>query len=174
MADLLAKVQTTITPLGWAMAELPVQAPGSRIRLGNPLVRKWGVDDIPGETFKCIGFFRHIDELVCNAVAEGHPGQHWRELRADLEGEAAVSNSEDQGTHLPPEASHLVAPSRIVEFEARWTSGRVQLDLKVGKEITARLGYHGEHSAISAVTWGGHLVLMSESCYRRALESPIW
>jgi len=171
--DVLAKVHAGVTPFGWATAEIPVQVTGSRIRLGGPLVRKWGVHDIAGEAFVCAGFFRHAGELVCSPVADGHHGQHWLDLRTDLLEAAAKLSVEGDKSYLPPETGLLVAPTRIVEFDARWTSGRIQLDLKVGQAITSRLGYDGKSTNIFAVTWGGHLVLMSTACYMQAIESEI-
>lgn len=171
-SDLAKNIEASVALLGWQFAELPVSVPGSRIRLGRPLVQKWGVADIPGEAFRCVGFFRHGDELVCSAMAEGHEGQYWRDLRTDLQ-EAATQVSAEGQSHLPPETGLLLAPTRIVEFDARWTPGHAQLDLKVRQDVTRRLGYDGAPMTIFAVTWGGHLVLMSKARYELALESPI-
>lgn len=171
--DTLSAVPATIRKVGWELSEIPIQAPGSRIRMGRRLAYRWGVNSLAVDTFKCAGIFRHTDELICSPIADGWHGRHLCELRSDLEDEAAAPCTRYDEILLPPEAGQLVAPSRIVQFPARWTTSQAQLDLKVGKEITQKLGYAGERTTIFAITWGGHLVLMSSARYAQALDAPI-
>lgn len=145
----------------------PNKSNRSRIRLSK------GILDLLGwsgqqQQFDCIGVFRTSGEfLVAPNWLDSDEGSHPFEVLFEFE-KPPNPNEIMQLKDVPP-AAVVVSRYRIVRFTADWTKGEKQLDLKVGSQVTTKLGW-GEESGtpIYTVPWGPILCLISQNELQQA------
>lgn len=131
-----------------------------RVRLSSELLGELAWPST--EEFKCLGFFRFPGELLCAALpVTNEDGTHPFDGIIQFKNFRELKNIHSLAS-VPP-ANVLIAPHRVIEFSAAWTSSkRTQLDLQLGTEVTKRLGWNPpDPQPIYARGWSRLLLLMS-------------
>ena len=135
---------------------------GSRIRISSRLLDSlsWPTE---APAFECFGVFRNRGELLVapvNLADEG--GEH------PFEPVLSFLNLAPDTKIVPlaeiPTAGVIAAPYRVVRFEASWIGDeKKQLDLKIGVEVSRRLGWErGKETSIFPLIWGTVLLLLAD------------
>jgi hypothetical protein len=145
-----------------------------RIRISTGVISTLGWDSFQ-ESFECFGWFRTREELLCAPTSlQTEDGEH-PFAQAIERVEALSAAARAPSLAAIPEAKHLVAADRLIKFDASWTNtARSQLDLKIGVDISARLGWLTDSSPpILIGTYGAILIAMSESRYLQSQEEQL-
>ena len=149
-----------------------VAAPASRIRLSKTVLEELSLDSSLGD-FGAVGYFRSEGELLI------FPDEGLDEPKVIgarlLDGMNALTDEERFDRLQIPAARTLVAASRVFPFRCSWTTTRTQLDLNLGKAVTARLGLPEQGRVLLyPYVWRGTLVIMNESAHQRAWNTDIY
>jgi len=65
-----------------------------------------------------------------------------------------------------PSGRIITAQDRLISFETAWTANQTQLSLKLGRDVSRRLGWSVESQQfVFANNWGSILILLSPERY---------
>ncbi|MFC1536839.1 hypothetical protein ACFL48_03360 [Pseudomonadota bacterium] len=161
--------ETVITVLNAPIKPIRIGGHGSRISLSTVQLRRLGWDAIKDD-FKCYGFFKQQGELLCAPVdyLRNEDGSH--PFDSVLEYREIVSPGANRNLEDMPALREILAPSRIIEFDATWVNDkRLQLNLNVGVDVVKWLIGQKNGSVFPSV-WEGIITLSSQERHNQAMN----